>query len=544
MPEEKKEENKKGNGKSNGAKKDISYTEYYRIKTGIELSRQQLKKHLEELEQLAKKKGLPLPEEVLKQQAGNTEDKTENSSSKPRKQKTIERAIIALIFILALGAIAYISLASLYPGWLPFGTTGYSIMAGDSKILQISEFYIDDTSVLGDKQTYQAMTIRPITSSKKFNFIFKPARTIEATNGTLQLNLVILNNSNIYLNDELIFPNLNNYELIQETNDGYNIYIIKDILNYTNLDNSGEGNIASEFLYNNFPSSSVWSMSELEAINPIITNYKPTETLINTTFRGDLHFAAYAKDNLNIKMTKQDLNSYLGADEYTVNITNYRGEAIYTGLLQDDGIKEGEQKRGEEQNFEVNKEVEEGVYYIDFIIDKNNQYPDVSVKNIKFNTNKIMILGTNLPIEHFDFYTEADSSKVIGFNYWHTGKNQLITISGTENIIIDLNEGWISKTYGHNLTAGEYDISLEKGDLWVYSDIVSPSKDSWFNLPPRINEKFNNQDFLVIDAYTYDHYNRIFYYEEDVNINGGDKFSFRALEEGAVGIESINLELK
>jgi len=540
MPEENNKKEEKNNNKNKKEeKKGVSYTEYYKIKSNIALHKKKLQSEVEKLEKLAKQYEI----QIEKPQLAETQQTKQTPAEKSRRTRIIETGIIALIFIVTLGAIAYISLASLYPNLLPFGTTGYTIAAEDSKILQVSEFYIDDTSVLGDKQTYQGQTIRPITSSKKFNFVFKPAKTIDKTNGTLQLNLVMLNNSNIYLNDKLIFPNLDNYELIKETNDGYNIYIRKDILSYTDIQ-STEDETASYFIYNYFPSSSVWSTSELEPINPIVKDYKQETTAINTAFRGNLKLAVYAKDNLNIKMTKQDLNSYLGADEYTINITDYRGEAIYTGVMGDDGVKEGEQKRGEEQNFEISKEVEEGVYYVEFIIDKNNQYPDVSVKNIYMNSNKIMILGTFLPIEPFNFYTNNKQEKTTGFNYWHTGKNQLITISGAENKIIDLNESWMSKTYQHNLTAGEYIIGLEKGDLWVYTDAVSPSKDNWFELPPAMNEKFNSQDFLVIDSYTYDNDNRIFYYETEAEIKGGDKFSFRALEENAVGIESINLEME
>jgi len=518
----------------NNIKKDISYTEYYKIKTNIDLHRQQLKKHLEELEQLAKKKGIPTPSEVLAQE--------EKDNNKSRNQKIIEGGIIVLIFVVVLGAIAYISIASLFPNFLPFSATGYTIAAGDSKILSISEFYIDDTSVLGDKMTYQGTTIRPIISSKKFNLVFKPAKTIQPTKGTLSLSLVMLNNSNIYLNDVLIFPNLDNYELIKETDDGYLIYAKKDILE--NIDSSTfvDSGSASEFLYNNFPSSSVWSTSKLEAINPEVEGYTPEETLINTTFRGDLHLAVYAEETLNIRFTKQDLNSYLGADEYTINITDYEGNVVYTGFSKDDGIKE-KGATGEEQNFEINQSVEEGVYYVNFIIDRDNSSPDSTLKNIKVNSNKVLILGNFLPIAPFSFYTKTNSPKIIGFYYWHSGKEQIITISIDENKIIDLNQSWYEKKFETNLSAGEHVIELEKGDLGVYSDIISPTKNSWFNIPLNPQDKFNNQDFLVIDSYTYDKDNGILNYEKEVEVKGNDKFSLRALENGAVAIESVNLEM-
>lgn len=514
-------------------KKEVSYTEYYKIKSNIELHKKNLQQEVDKLNKLARQYEVKIEKPKFE----------EKLASKPRKTKIIETGIIIAIFIIVLGIIAYISLAGLFPDYLPFSTTGYTIAAEDSKILQsgIGEFYIDDTSVLGDKQTYQGQTIRPITSSKKFNLIFKPAKTINTDTAALSLNLVMLNNSNIYLNDALIFPNLDDYELIKETSDGYNIYIRKDIMENIDTGNLKDEDSASMFLYNNFPSSSVWSTSELGAVNPTVEDYKQEITEINTTFRGDLHLAVYAKDNLNIKLTKQDLNWYLGNDEYTINIANYNGDVIYTGVMEDDGINE-KGATGQEQDFEINKEVEEGIYYIDFIIDRDNEASDSSIKNIRTNSNKAVILGTFLPIAPFEFYTSSKQEKTISFLFWHSNKNQLITIN--ENTI-NLSEDWFEKKYEHNLTAGEYNIDLEKGDLGVYTDIVSPSSKNWFNLPLNINAKFNSQDFLVIDSYTYDHYNRLFYFENGVYLdkNGEGRFSMRALEENAVAIESINLEL-
>ncbi len=510
---------------------DASYTEYYKIKSNIELHKQQIQKELKRLEELAKKN----------QHKISTPKLTSEEYDKSKRQRYVETGIVIAIFVIVLGAIAWVTLAGLFPEYLPFSPTGYSILADDSKILQgsLSEFYIDDPSVLGDKMTYQGRTIRPITSSKKFNLVFRPARTIQPTNATLTLNLVMLNNSNIYLDDELIFPNLDNYELIQETPDGYYVYARKDIMPYVNQGELQQGSTASEFLYENFPGSSVWSTSELTPINPTVPDYEQEWTTINTTFRGDLHLAVYAEDNLNIKFVKQDLNWYIGNDEYTVEIRDYKGGVIYSGKVEDDGVNE-KGSTGEEQPFEINKEVEKGIYYIDFI----SETTDLTIKEIKVNTNKLLLLDNFLSIYPYNLFIKINRIKDISFYYGHSEKDQIINISGTKEMIIDLNKEWFEKKYETNLTNGEYTITLEKGDLWVYIDIVSPSKETWFNISPITDPKFNNQDFLIIDSYAYDHYNKILFYEEEVEVNGGSKFGFRALEAGAVGVENLNLELR
>ena len=514
---------------------DASYTEYYKIKSNIELHKQQIQKELKRLEELAKKN----------QHKISTPKLTSEEYDKSKRQRYVETGIVVTIFVIVLGAIAWVTLAGLFPEYLPFSPTGYSILADDSKILQgsLSEFYIDDPSVLGDKMAYQGRTIRPITSSKKFNLVFRPARTIQPTNATLTLNLVMLNNSNIYLDDELIFPNLDNYELIQETPDGYYVYARKDIMDYVNRGELQQGSTASEFLYENFPGSSVWSTLELTPINPTVPDYEQEWTTINTTFRGDLHLAVYAEDNLNIKFVKQDLNWYIGNDEYTVEIRDYKGGVIYSGKVEDDGVNE-KGSTGEEQPFEINKEVEKGVYYIDFIRDENNDASDSTIGNILVNSNKILILGRFLPLTSWKFYIQTKGEEIIGFYYWHGGKDQKITISGTEDKIIDLNEEWKGQRFDTNLTSGEYTINLEKGDLYVYTDVIGINRFSWFNLLPIVDEKYSYQDFLIIDSYAYDHYNKILFYEEEVEVNGGSKFGFRALEAGAVGVENLNLELR
>src|SRR3989338_6120495 len=190
--------------------------------------------------------------------------------------------------------------------------------------------------------------------------------------------------SDIYLNNELIFPNLDNYELIKENDFDY-VYIKKDLMPYIVKDTLIDAPTTEEFIYKNFPSTSVWSTRKLKPINVVVDDYAKKDTLINGTFRDNLKLAVYVSGDLSISFTKQDLNSYIGQDEYTIRITDVNDKIIYYGLLEDDGIKiKG--NFGREQYFKISKDnLDAGVYYISFIKDNYNDFSDSTVKDIKVN---------------------------------------------------------------------------------------------------------------------------------------------------------------
>src|SRR3989344_5701287 len=420
--------------------------------------------------------------------------------------RAIEKTIIIIIYVVVLGIAAYFILASLFPEKLPFSTNTYTIKASDSKIFdKLSSFYIEDNSVLGDKITINDKIVRPITSAKKFNVVFLPKVNIkENTNATIELNLIFDKGkgSDIYLNNELIFPNLDNYELINENDYNY-IYVRKDILPYIVRDLLIDSTNTEEFIYKNFPSTSVWSTRKLIPINVVVDDYVKKDTLINGTFRDNLKLAVYAEGDLSISFTKQDLNMYIGQDEYTIRITDVNDNAIYEGLLEDDGVKV-KGSLGRAQYFKINKEsLVAGVYYISFIKDNYNDASDSTIKGIKINTNKVLIVGNFLPWDKFEFYTKFKFPKNIGFYYWWSGKDQIIDVSGSQKLKINLNDEWKDKRYDVNLTNGDFYFKTDKGYLWIYNDFSSPKTENWFENPFPQQDNFDFLDAIVISKEIY-----------------------------------------
>ncbi len=416
------------------------------------------------------------------------------------KRPKTEQVVVFMIYLFVFSVAGYFLFANLFPE-NSLNTSGvYSLSAGDSFLTsKLKSLYLKEDKVLG-KENEEGL--RMIISEEPMRFVFNPKKII-SPNSTAEIELSLVGTgTDVYLNDKLIIPDLRNYEMVRDF-DNESVWIRRNLVSQGN--DSGEpenyenGTNAEDFIYENFPQASVYSFTGLSGGMPILQDYEPTTTRINTTFRDNLKLAVYAEGNLEIEFTKQDLNWYIGKDEYNITIKDYSGEVVFSEVYEDDGIKKTGD-RGEEQDFEIKlNNLTEGIYYIDFIKDKNNKHTDITIKDIEINSNKVLILERALPLEEFDFYTEVFSSKTIGFNYWHNGKDQEISISGTETRIIDLNESWKSKKYEEILTKGEYNFEIPKGDVWVYCDIFSLTENGWFDLPISSEKKLLNSDIIIID---------------------------------------------
>ncbi|MEK6891183.1 MAG: hypothetical protein AABX03_03520, partial [Nanoarchaeota archaeon] len=281
--------------------------------------------------------------------------------------------IYAIVFIV----IAYLLIGNLSPNSVPGGNGEY-IISADSSLLgdTLSSFYLNPSNVLGEKTSINGENYRLITSQQSFNLVFKPKTIISGNQtGTLEINLLggMNGGSEIYLNDNLIIPNLDTYELVAlypGTNE--DVYVKKSVLAHYDKNYLASGDNAGDFVYKNFPGASIFSQKNLTYSSFKVSGYKQETTKIPTTFRGDLKLAVYAESYLNVDFTKQDLNSYLGDDEYRVDITDINGKSYFTKTYEDDGDRKNTNKLGKEQVFHIELgSLPKGVYFITFNKDKN-----------------------------------------------------------------------------------------------------------------------------------------------------------------------------
>ena len=458
-----------------------------------------------------------------------------------KKAKRIEKYIVIFLYIIVFGIAGYFFLSNYFPENAVNIGGDYEISASDSFLTNnLMSLYIDSNSALGGETDVDGKTLRFIISEEPFNIVFNPKKIVaENSTAELQMWLHLKTGTEVYLDDKLIIPDLDGYEDIIDF-ENEQIWIKRGLkkTSYIGAEN------AKDFIYANFPERSVYSFAEENEGVPIILDYEKTTTKIPTQFRGDLKLAVYAEGDLEISFMKKDLNWYVGKDEYTVEIVDYRGNSFYKQVYPDDGHKKDDNKEGGEQFIEVKGEdLPRNIYYVTFAKDKNNKGSDSTISRIEINSNKVLILGNSLPLDQFKFYTKAPSSKKISFMYWHSGKEQEIRISGTEEKIIDLNESWKGVKYEEKLKKGEYYFNIEIGDLWVYSDVISPLKKNWFYLPGDSDNKLINSDIIIVDKNNLQINGPEIFYRTEVNVSDGSKFKLQVLDKLNIYFERFRLEI-
>ncbi|MFA4960241.1 MAG: hypothetical protein WC548_01110 [Candidatus Pacearchaeota archaeon] len=442
-----------------------------------------------------------------------------------KKARKIEKYVIVCLYVLVFLVAGYFLVQAFLPKLLVSGT--HQLSASDSDILSnLKTLYIDKNSILAGKIEIDNKTLRLITSAEPFNIVFNPKHIVpENTSAELQLYFYDVK-TDVYLDNKLIIPNLMNYKKIQEF-DKVEVWAKEDFVkeNYDMTEN------VEDFIYKNYPQENIYSFAKLEG-SPIVQEYEPTTTEISASFRDNLKLAVYAEENLEIKFTKQDLNWYIGKDEYAVEITDIQGNLYYKQIFNDDGDAKDSSKTGEDQPFLINlNNLPRNIYYVTFTKDNFNQAADSKIKNIKINSNKILIIGRFLPLEPFDFFVKSDYPWKIGFNYWHSGKDQEVTVIGTEKTTINLNKNLMNKKYEEELPRGNYIIDLPKGDLWVYTDFVSPNENSWFYPPQEIGRKLIDSDVIIIDKNILDIDGKKYSFRKEVNVSKDAKFKLQIIDE-------------
>lgn len=472
---------------------------------------------------------------------------------KPKKEKFSlkkvkpEQWFIFFIYIIVLGFLAYFAAGSLLPKSIVPIDNNFVISADSLQIFdKLSSFYIDNNAVLGNKETVDNQTVKEITSAQAFNLVLKPKTIIpDGTSATLNIDLVG-SGSDVYLNDKPIIPDLTNYDLVADYQNE-SVYVNKNLNQYYNKSSLIISDNAQDFVYKNFPGASVYSFSDSTNYIPRLDDYRRTLTNVNGIFRGNLELAVYAEESLNIAFTKQDLNMYVGKDEYTVEVKDQDGKSYFKQLYQDDGDTSADNKLGWEQNFNINlNNLPTGIYYITFTIDKYNSAADSTIKNIQVNSNKIDIIGNILPwSKNFNFYTKVVFPKTIGFMYWWKGYDQTISITDTNEYNINLGTDLINKRYDQNLNVGDYNINVPKGYLWIYSDVISPAKQNWFDIPKQNEGNLNKQDIIIINKNKLKISGNNISFSDNVILNkNAANFKLQFINENKLYLKDVQLNIK
>ena len=450
-----------------------------------------------------------------------------------KKKRKVYKSIVFLTYLIAVTVIIYLMFLVFNPG--SFLRDEY-VINEKSISKPLSSFYIDNKNILV-KDQYNNENVLRITSPQAFNIVFRPETQVINKSAQLTIN-IFGGESEFYLDNKLIVPNLANYTLIKTYPDAY-VFVRNDI----NTNSYEDKTISDDFIYSNFKTNKIYSFKDISNYNPDINNFNQETTNINIAFRDSLKLAIYAEDQINLDFTKQDLNWYLGQDEYTITIKNSKQEIVFNQTYLDDGEIRNTNIPGNEQIFNINiPDITPGIYTIEFQKDKFNDASDSTIKNIRINTNKLIFLDRILPWQsNTQFYIKSNGDDQIKFNYWWGDKDQVIEITGSENINVDLNKSWFEKRYDQNLTQqGDYFIKIDKGFLWVFANALSPNKENWFDIIKPISN-INEAEIIVIDGNNLEIDENEFIYTMDLNLSSGDKFKLKVLEGDKYYIKEIKL---
>jgi hypothetical protein len=237
------------------------------------------------------------------------------------------------------------------------------------------------------------------------------------------------------------------------------------------------------------------------------------------------------------------LDQTVGKDEYTVEIKDQNGKSYFKKLYEDDGDASDSNQLGKEQDFKIRvSNIPRGIYYVTFTRDNYNKWEDSTLKDIKINSNKFLLLGTLTMWDKVNLYTKIYSDKKIIFKtYWKL--NNTIKISGSESESIKLKEN--GKEYSLNLTAGEYTLFNSFGKFNIIQNPgVSLTEQNWFDIPKKNEGNLNNQNIIIIDKNKLNVEGNDISFSGEVVLNTDTKIKLQFIDENKLYLKDIQLKIK
>ena len=214
-------------------------------------------------------------------------------------------------------------------------------------------------------------------------------------------------------------------------------------------------------------------------------DFKTDETTFNMSLRGGHSFYLFAKDDLNLKISKTDVNNYSGKDDAVAKIIDDAGEVICQTTLTDDGNFSDDLKSDEPQIFELNcPNIATGTYILDIagIPEEENLVDnDFLISRIQQNSNKLVVREFIINTEPFSVYTNNKETKKITTYFWRSGKDQVIEYKNagvTQAVTLDKDSPF--KYFEFAIPTGLTKITEPKGYAILRNANFSFTSESWF----------------------------------------------------------------
>lgn len=237
--------------------------------------------------------------------------------------------------------------------------------------------------------------------------------------------------------------------------------------------------------------------------------------IINTSLRGGHTFYIYHEGDLNLTVTKFDLNWYENSDDLEITLFDSNNEIISGTFIDDDGVITNTGDLGEYQTENLLVPgLEKGVYKLQF------SNFDGIIKEIKINTNKIvtsrLFLANNeiydIPTTPSKIYTKINRETEIRLLTYHSAGIQNISyykINSSNDLTFEMFDFNVEdEPLELFLQEGEYEFIIPNNDIIITSPLYfSFTKDGYFEpfrqkIIPIPSDKITlskNVDYLITD---------------------------------------------
>jgi hypothetical protein len=359
--------------------------------------------------------------------------------------------------------------------------------------------YIRDLTAQGrisQRMSLEDDTFRIMNGSPVYFYITPTNSISNHTNITVELKFKGDSDLDIglyrdYAWKPLYIKNLENYTPVKQFDDVV-IYAKDDSGNYTDYDT------INEWITGNIPGDSLIGLYDYEIDPEVLMNrfvtYENEYTEINQTFRGTVSFLIYLNNSLNLMLIKQDLNSYNGSDEYSVELYDINGNMVFNETIPDDGIINKSSMRTPPQFKSFYKSgLREGIYELRLVnIKGENEAADSTIISFQINTNEVITQGAVLPLNPAKLFFDLKENKTLKFYAWQGNAIQNISIHGETDKEIVINKSLLGKWVSVELPEGSYNMDI-KGNLYISGANFAFTNDSIFHQDRYVLNKENSE---------------------------------------------------
>ncbi|MEI7604474.1 MAG: hypothetical protein WCJ19_05655 [bacterium] len=266
-----------------------------------------------------------------------------------------------------------------------------------------------------------------------------------------------------------------------------------------------------DFIKKNLPVNSSIYIESPETVqqNDFINNDTPegfkndAMTELNFDLRGSHSFYVYQQGDLNFSVTKQDLNMYDGADVVDMTLTDTDGKILCEGSIGDDGVVDTSKKPlPQTQTFQC-KNLIKGIYILNLkerVGEGQTAKSDFTFKQIKLNTNKVMVKDSLLTLSPVSLYSSGTSGQELLLYFWHEGAEQTIYIKDKDKKVneVILSKDDLNINKKSILSDGLNEIAVSKGDIKLSGISLSFNSDNLFNIYSHIYLSTSKRPSFII----------------------------------------------